>query len=68
MTKARVYPGLRHTPEQSRMLYLSDQHVRQQRLTYQYLAGLRNLFHPITLSDGTYWRNGKWNEPLNKVK
>ena len=53
----------RCTKEQERAMYLSGRETWQQQLAYAYMGRLKDLFHPITLSDRSYWRNGRWNTP-----
>ena len=51
------------TLEQQRKLYLASHRTEQALLACQWWGRLRDVYHPITLDDGTYWRNGNWNKP-----
>jgi hypothetical protein len=49
------------TPEQKKSMWLATQRGIEAMQVAQWAARMRDLYHPITLSDGSYWRNGKWN-------
>lgn len=44
--------------------FLSEQYDRLEYLTRMWKAHHRDLFHPITNADGSYWRNGRWNDKV----
>ena len=55
--------ALRPTREQRQAIYLASREARFQRMMLAWSSQLRDLFHPITLSDGSVWRNGHWERP-----
>lgn len=53
----------RPTPAQRRVAMLAERDERAARLASQWRGHMRDLFHPFTLPDGSYWRGGRWNSP-----
>ena len=44
-----------------RATYLAARRAVEAMAALAWAGRMRDLFHPITCSDGVYWRNGKWN-------
>lgn len=51
------------TKEQARTMYLASRTAWEADLASKFRGLLRDTYHPITLADGSYWRNSRWHPP-----
>ncbi len=51
------------TRDQAHAVWLSVRREEEAQMARQWSGQVRSVYHPITLDDGSYWRNGRWNKP-----